>query len=61
MVKEILIVDDEPNVLVPIHFLMEQQGYRVMTAERGEDGLLEFMNFNDLTWTAKWRKCARNT
>jgi DNA-binding response OmpR family regulator len=39
MVKEILIVDDEPNVVVPIQFLMEQQGYRVMIAERGEDAL----------------------
>ncbi len=39
MTKEILIVDDEPNVVMPIQFLMEQQGYRVMTAERGEDAL----------------------
>jgi DNA-binding response OmpR family regulator len=39
MAKEILIVDDEPSVVVPIQFLMEQQGYRVMTAERGEDAL----------------------
>ena len=39
MSKEILIVDDEPSVVVPIHFLMEQQGYRVMSAERGEDAL----------------------
>jgi DNA-binding response OmpR family regulator len=39
MPKEILIVDDEPGVVVPIQFLMEQQGYRVMTAERGEDAL----------------------
>ena len=39
MAKEILIVDDEPGVVVPIQFLMEQQGYRVMTAERGEDAL----------------------
>ena len=39
MPKEILIVDDEPNVVVPIQFLMEQQGYKVMTAERGEDAL----------------------
>jgi DNA-binding response OmpR family regulator len=37
--KEILIVDDEPNTVVPIQFLMEQQGYRVMIAERGEDAL----------------------
>ena len=33
MAKEILIVDDEPNVVVPIQFLMEQQGYNVMIAE----------------------------
>jgi DNA-binding response OmpR family regulator len=39
MPKEILIVDDEPSVVVPIQFLMEQQGYRVMSAERGEDAL----------------------
>ena len=39
MPKEILIVDDEPDVVVPIQFLMEQQGYFVMVAERGEDAL----------------------
>ena len=39
MPKEILIVDDEPGVVVPIQFLMEQQGYRVMISERGEDAL----------------------
>ncbi len=39
MAKEILIVDDEPDVVVPIQFLMEQQGYLVMVAERGEDAL----------------------
>ena len=39
MTKDILIVDDEPHAVVPIQFLMEQQGYRVMTAARGEDAL----------------------
>ena len=39
MAKEILIVDDESNVVVPIQFLMEQQGYKVMIAERGDDAL----------------------
>ena len=39
MPKEILIVDDEPDVVVPIQFLMEQQGYSVMAAHRGEDAL----------------------
>ncbi len=39
MSKEILIVDDEPGVVVAIQFLMEQQGYTVLVAERGEDAL----------------------
>jgi DNA-binding response OmpR family regulator len=39
MPKEILIVDDEPGIVVPVQFLMEQQGYHVMTANRGEDAL----------------------
>ena len=39
MPKEILIVDDEPGIVVPVQFLMEQQGYTVMIAERGEDAL----------------------
>ena len=32
-------MDDETNVVVPIQFLMEQQGYNVLVAERGEDAL----------------------
>jgi DNA-binding response OmpR family regulator len=39
MPKDILIVDDELDILIPIQFLMEQQGYSVMTAQRGEDAL----------------------
>lgn len=39
MPKEILIVDDDPGVAVAIQFLMEQQGHRVMIAQRGEDAL----------------------
>ena len=39
MPKEILIVDDEPSIVVPIQFLMEQQGYTVMVAENGENAL----------------------
>jgi DNA-binding response OmpR family regulator len=37
--KEILIVDDEPGVVVAIRFLMEQQGYNVLVAKRGEEAL----------------------
>jgi DNA-binding response OmpR family regulator len=39
MPKEILIVDDEPSIVVPIQFLMEQQGYNVLVAENGESAL----------------------
>jgi len=39
MHNQILIVDDEPGIVVPLQFLMEQQGYNVMTAQRGEDAL----------------------
>jgi DNA-binding response OmpR family regulator len=37
--KEILIVDDELDVMVPVQYLMEQQGYRVIVAENGHDAL----------------------
>jgi DNA-binding response OmpR family regulator len=37
MPKTIITVDDEPGIAVPLQFLMEQQGYNVMAAERGED------------------------
>ena len=39
MPKEILIVNDEPGIVLRVQFLMEQQGYLVMIAERGEDAL----------------------
>ena len=39
MPKEILIVDDEPSIVVPIQFLMEQQGYSVIIAGNGHDAL----------------------
>ncbi|MBC8443498.1 MAG: response regulator [Deltaproteobacteria bacterium] len=39
MPKEILVVDDEPSIVVPLQFLMEQQGYSVILAENGHDAL----------------------
>jgi DNA-binding response OmpR family regulator len=39
MPKRILIVDDEPNILVPLQFLMEQNGYQVTLAYSGEEAL----------------------
>jgi len=39
MKKRILIVDDEPNIVVPLEFLMEQNNFDVLTAETGEKAL----------------------
>ncbi len=39
MKKRILIVDDEPNIVVPLEFLMEQNDFDVQTAETGEKAL----------------------
>ena len=39
MAKLILIVDDDPSIVMTVQFLMKQQGYNVLTAERGEDAL----------------------
>jgi DNA-binding response OmpR family regulator len=39
MSKDILIVEDEPGVVVAIQFLMEQLGYTVRVAEKGEQAL----------------------
>ncbi len=37
--RKILIVDDEPNIVVPLQFLMEQNGYEVRIAETGEEAI----------------------
>jgi len=39
MPKKILIVDDEPSIIVPVQFLMEQNGYDVMIAFSGEEAI----------------------
>ena len=46
MTKTILIVDDEPGILSPLQFLMEQQGYNVLTAESGEFALQLIDQYN---------------
>lgn len=37
----VLIVDDEPNILLSLQFLMKRAGYDVRTAEDGEQALIE--------------------
>lgn len=39
MAKRILIVDDEPNILVPLEFLMKREGYEVSVASDGQAAL----------------------
>lgn len=39
MSKRILLVDDEPNILLSLEFLMKQAGYEVKTASDGEAAL----------------------
>ena len=46
MPKTILIVDDEPGILSALQFLMEQQGYNVLTAESGEFALQLIDQYN---------------
>lgn len=39
MLQKILIVDDEPNIVIPLQFLMEQNGYSTLVAQSGEEAL----------------------
>ncbi len=39
MSHKILIVDDEPNIVLSLEFLMKQAGFQVRTAGDGEAGL----------------------
>jgi len=37
--KKILAVDDEPNILMSIEFILEMEGYEVRTARDGDEAL----------------------
>lgn len=45
MPQKILIVDDEPNIVVPLQFIMEQKGYQVMVAADGDEALATIAKF----------------
>ena len=45
MPETILIVDDEPNIIVPLQFLMEQNGYRVLVAQSGEEAIESIIQY----------------
>ena len=39
MPKKVLIVDDEPNIVLSVEFLMKREGYDVVTAADGQEAL----------------------
>ena len=39
--KSVLVVDDEPNILLSLQFLMKKAGYEVRTAKDGDEALAE--------------------
>jgi DNA-binding response OmpR family regulator len=46
MAKRVLIADDEPNIVMSLEFLMEQNGYEVQVARDGEEALAAVGTFN---------------
>lgn len=45
MSQKILIVDDEPNIVLSLEFLLEQSGYEVAVAPDGEQALQQMEEF----------------
>ena len=39
MSKSVLIVDDEPNIVISLEFLLQQEGYQVEVAHDGQEAL----------------------
>ncbi|TAN50589.1 MAG: response regulator [Betaproteobacteria bacterium] len=39
MAKKVLIVDDEPNIVTALEYLLAQSGYQVKVAQNGDEGL----------------------
>ncbi|MBS1140651.1 MAG: Response regulator receiver [Proteobacteria bacterium] len=46
MTKKILIVDDEPNIVISLEFLMKKEGFAVAVAVDGEEALAKVADFN---------------
>jgi DNA-binding response OmpR family regulator len=45
MTHKVLIVDDEPNIVISLEFLMDQAGYEVAVARSGEEALAQIRAF----------------
>ena len=46
MVRKILIVDDEPNIVISLEFLMKKEGFEVAVANDGDEALARVASFN---------------
>lgn len=46
MPKKILIVDDEPNIVISLEFLMKKEGFEVAVAGDGDEALSKVASFN---------------
>jgi DNA-binding response OmpR family regulator len=45
MARKVLIVDDEPNIVISLDFLMRQRGYETRVARDGDEALVEVDRF----------------
>ncbi len=45
MTKKVLIVDDEPNIVTALEFLLQKSGYEVMAAQNGDEALKRVESF----------------
>ena len=46
MTKKILIVDDEPNIVISLEFLVKKEGFTVAVAADGEEALAKVAEFS---------------
>lgn len=46
MAHKILIVDDEPNIVISLEFLMKKEGFEVAVANDGEEAMAKVAAFN---------------
>jgi DNA-binding response OmpR family regulator len=46
MTQRILIVDDEPNIVISLEFLMKKEGFAVAVANDGDEALAQVASFN---------------
>ena len=45
MAKKLLIVDDEPNIVAALEYLLQRSGYEVRSAPNGEEALRQLESF----------------